>query len=224
MLRLATNDRERESSRRALVLADSIEPRVYIRATCDGVVATRSVMEGEYVAEHTELLSIVDLSSMVFQAEVPIGNAGSLRLRLPAIVALSQFDGDGLPAVVDGILPQADGESQSITVRLRFTGLTAEQNRKIKVNVQGTAEITTGCHRGVMLVDRNAVLHDDATHRSSIVLMTKDSLAHTVDVDQGLANDSLAEVSGAGLRAGMAVIRDGNYALAESTRVTLVRP
>jgi membrane fusion protein (multidrug efflux system) len=224
MLRLARNDQERESARRALALADSVQPRIFIRAACDGVVATRNVTEGENVAEQTELLTIVDLSSVAFLAEIPLVNAGGVRLNQVASVSFPQLDAKAFPAVVDGILPQADAESQSLSVRLRFTNLPPGQRAKLKVNLQGTAEIATGIHRHVILVDRSALLHDDESNRTSLVLMTPDSLAHLVDVEPGVRNDSLVEVAAPGLRSGLDVIREGNYALAESTRVTVVAP
>jgi multidrug efflux pump subunit AcrA (membrane-fusion protein) len=224
MLRLARNDQERESAKRALALADSIQPRVFVRATCDGVVAARNAAEGENVAEQADLLTVVDLSSVVFLAEIPVVNAGDVHLNQPASVSFPQLDAGRFPAVVDGILPQADAETQAIAVRLRFTGLSGVQREKLKANLQGTAEITTGIHRRVLLVDRSAILHDDESNRTSLVLMTPDSLAHTVEVQPGVRNDSLVEVIAPGLHPGLLVIREGNYALTDSTRVTVALP
>jgi multidrug efflux pump subunit AcrA (membrane-fusion protein) len=224
MLRLATTERERAFARRALSLADSIQPKVYVRAGSDGVVATRSVTEGELVADQAELLTLVDLASVIFMADVPVGRLSALSLGQPAVIAFPQMGGGTFHAVVDGILPQADGESQSVNVRLRFTGLTEEQHRLLKSNLQGTASIILGIHRHVLLVDRSALLRDDESGQHAIVLMTPDSLSRTIPVTVGVQNDSSAEVAGDGIRAGAPVILQGNYALSDSTRVTAQEP
>ena len=224
LMRSATTERQREEARRALALADSLQPQISLRAGFNGVIASRNVTEGELVSDQTELLTLIDLSSVVFIADVPINSGSSVRVGLPARVRFPQLAATEFPAVVDAVSPQAEALSQSVKVRLRFGALRPDQRRLLKANIPGTAWIVTGVHRNTLIVRRSALLHNDESDAYSVVIMTEDSVARVVPVTIGVQADSLVEVRGEALRAGQNVIIQGQYALTDSTRVTVEQP
>jgi len=221
LLRSARTDRQKQDAERALALADSLQPQITLRARFDGVVASRNVTEGELVADQAELLTIIDVSTIVFLADVPINSISNVRPGLGARVRFPQLLAGELSAVVDAVSPQAESQSQSVKARLRFRGLTEQQQRLLKANVPGTARIIIDVHRDALLVGRSVLLHDDETDTYSVVIVTEDSLAHIVPVTVGARTDSTVEVRSEQLRAGQNVIIRGQYALTDSIRVTL---
>jgi len=221
LLQSATTDRQREEAEHTLVLTDSLQPRVVLRASFDGTVASRNVMEGELVSEQAELLTLIDPATIMFIAEVPIQNIISVHPGLPAKVHFAQLPLGELNAVVDAVTPQAESQSQSVKVRLRFTGLTAKQEQVLKVNVPGNARIIVGVRRDVLVIGRSALLHDDESDAYSVVIMTPDSLAKIVPVTVGIRSDTLLEIQSGMLHPGDRIITHGQYALADSTRVTV---
>ncbi len=92
----------------------------------------------------------------------------------------------------------------------------------LRPDITGTAEIFTGMHNNVLLVGTPALLRDDETGTYSLVTVTSDSVAMRVEVQVAARNDSMAEISGSGLREGVLVVREGNYALADSTKVRIL--
>ena len=83
----------------------------------------------------------------------------------------------------------------------------------------GVASIVTGRHPGVLIVPKSALLRNDETDTYTVVVATADSLARILPVEVGARTDSTAEVAGKGLLPGMRVVVEGNYALADSTRI-----
>jgi multidrug efflux pump subunit AcrA (membrane-fusion protein) len=223
LLRSARTDTEREEAQRALQLARSTQNTIDVHATVDGVVATRNVGEGELVTENAELMTIVDQSTIVFVADVPLKDLSSVRTGERADVSVQSLPELRFDASVDAIHPQSDLQSQTVKVRLRFRGLAGEAWRKLKTEMSGVARIQIGLHENVLLVPKTALLRNDETGAFSIVVMTPDSLARALPVIVSGRTDSTAEVSGTGLSAGMPVIVEGNYALPDSTRVSVVR-
>jgi multidrug efflux pump subunit AcrA (membrane-fusion protein) len=219
LLRSATTERQKEEAQRAQELADSLQPEILVKASFDGIVASRSITQGEFVADQAELLTLIDVSTIVFMADVPISSISSIHPGLPARVRFPQLSIGQVSAVVDAISPEADLQSQSVKVRLRYRSLTGTQQRLLIANVPGTAEIITGSHRNVLLTDRSTLLHDDETDTYSIVTMTQDSVARVIPVTAGLQTDSLVEVHSDLLHPGETVIVRGQYALTDSTRV-----
>jgi multidrug efflux pump subunit AcrA (membrane-fusion protein) len=220
LMRNASTEQQKQEGQHALKLADSLQPQISVRARFDGVVASRNITEGELVSEQTELLTIIDPSTIVFIADIPINSIASIHPNLPTRIKFPQLTGL-IDAVVDAVNPQADAQSQSVKVRLRFIGLTDVQQKLLKSNIPGTVNIITGAHHDVFVVDRTAVLHDDEANTYSLVIMTDDSLAKVIPITFGIQTDSLVEVKSDLLHAGINIITQGQYALTDSTRVTV---
>ena len=93
----------------------------------------------------------------------------------------------------------------------------------LKTEMAGEARIVTGVHRNVLLIPKDALLRNDENETYSIVIAMADSIAHVIPVEVDGRNDSTAEVRHNGLREGMNVIVEGNYALPDSSRIVPVR-
>jgi multidrug efflux pump subunit AcrA (membrane-fusion protein) len=218
----ATPERKAEAGQ-VLKLAQSTQNSVNVVAKFNGIVSTRSASEGELVVENGELLTIIDLSTVDFAADVTIHDLLSVKIGQLSDVRFQSIPGKVFPAIVDAINPQTDVQSQTIKVRLRFLRLENNGEPLLRTDIIGTATIVTGMRRHALFVPKTAILRDDEKNLYSIVTLTADSLAKTVPVLIGTATDSSVEVSGEGVRAGMPVITEGNYSLADSTRVTVAR-
>ncbi len=218
LARSAKDDRQRAEAERAIQLAREGQNRVTVTARTGGVVSTRSVSAGEQVAENAELLSIDDLSSLVFIADVPLNDLALIRPGLRCGIRLAAAQGREIPASVDALLPQSDPQSQTAPVRLR---LGVNVGRALRPGMAGTARIVTGTRRNVLLVPRAALLRDDETNSYSVRIVTPDSRALAIPVETDTPGDSLVPVSSPALRAGMRVIVEGQYALPDSTRVSV---
>jgi len=223
LVRNAVTDRQIQEARRALALVDSLQPQIVVRAPFNGIVASRSVTEGERVGEQAEMITIIDPTTIVFVADVPINSIAAIHPNLPARISFQQLPNIQIDAVVEAVNPQAEEQSQSVKVRLRFCNLTDAQQKTLKSNMPGTVYIITGIRHDVFVVNRSVLLHDDEEDKYSLVIMTDDSLAKIVPVTVGIQTESLVEVKSDLLHAGTNVISEGQYALTDSMRVTVER-
>jgi multidrug efflux pump subunit AcrA (membrane-fusion protein) len=137
-------------------------------------------------------------------------------------VTFSSIPGAEIAASVVAIDPSADPQSQSVRAHLAFGRLEPAERAVMKTDMFGTARIITGMHKGVLLVPRSALLRNDETNETSIVIVTPDSLAVTLRVTAGTVGDSLVEVASPALHEGQLVIVEGNYGLPDSTRVRVI--
>ena len=223
MVHSAATPEGKAEAGQVLKLAQSTQNSVNVVAKFDGVVSTRSASEGELVVENGELLTIIDLSTIDFLADVPLRDVLSVRAGQRSQVRFQSIPGKEFPAIVDAINPQTDVQSQTIKVRLRFLSTNDAHQPLLRTDIIGTAMIVTGIRHHALFVPKTALLRDDENNSYSIVTITADSLARTIHVSIGTTTDSTVEVSGQNVHAGMPVITEGNYALADSTRVTTAR-
>jgi len=219
LLRSATTPQEQTEARKALALAIQTENNLEIRASRDGVVASRSAMEGEQVAENAELLTLLDLSTLVFVADVPLADLPAIRRGERATVSFPSLPEDTFASVVEAVNPRSDPQSQSVRVRLSFQGSSGNRLHLLRTEMSGSARIVTGIHPHVLVVPRRALIRNDENDTYTVVTAGPDSLAHIVPVEPIARTDSTAEVRGTGLAPGMRVVVEGNYALADSTRI-----
>jgi RND family efflux transporter MFP subunit len=222
MLAAASTPKERSEAETMLKLATQSQSKATVRAAFSGVVASRSVTRGELVAENAELLTLLDPETVCFVGDLPLADAGLVRTGQPCVVGFPAMPSARYSGVVDAISPQSDLESQTVKLRIRFTGLDSAGRASIRTGMTGSAAIVTDIHRRALLVPASALLRDDETDAYSVVVVTPDSLARTVAVSKGARTDSTVEISGPGIREGTPVVTGGNYALPESTRVTIL--
>ena len=120
LLRSARNDAERKEAERTLDLARSTQNSVSARAAFDGVIATRSVTEGDLVNESTELETLVDLSTIIFVADVSLRDARAVQPGQRAVLQFQSVSDVQYPAVVEATYPESELQSQTQRVRLRL--------------------------------------------------------------------------------------------------------
>ncbi len=223
LLHTARSDGERQEASRALELARAHQNNIEVRASFAGSVSIRNVAEGELVPENGELMTLVDLSSLVFVADVPLHDMEQVRIGERAVVQFPALSDLPLQATVEAINPHSDALSQSVKARLRFRDIPTGMRPMLKTEMNGIARIVTARHRGVLLVQKTAVLRNDEKNSYSIVIVSGDSLAHIAPVTIAARTDSIVEVEGVGLIEGLNVVVEGNYALADSTKLAPAR-
>jgi multidrug efflux pump subunit AcrA (membrane-fusion protein) len=218
LLRSATTDRQKQEAQHALELAKRSDNVAVLKVPFDGYVAQRVVSESEIVAENAEIATLIDLSTVVVVAQVPMQDIGSVKLGQKALVEFSSINGRTFNARVDAISPQAMIESQTVPVRLRFTW---EKSLKTSIRTEMIASvgIVTGKRSNALFVPKQALIRNDETGQFSVFTMTSDSIARKIEVEVGVQLDSTVEIRSGQLKAGMPVIVEGSYGLADSTHV-----
>jgi RND family efflux transporter MFP subunit len=223
MLKSAVTAEQKSEAEHIFKLARSTQNSVNVCAAFDGVVSTRSVSEGELIAENAELITIVDLSTIDFLADVSLRDVSSVQRGERASVSFQSIPEKLFPAIVDAINPQTDIQSQTVKVRLRFSTLNNSILSLLRTEMIGVAQITTGIRRHALFVPKAALLRNDEDNSYSVVMITADSLAKIIPVIVGTSDEYLVEVRSEQIRAGMMIVIEGNYALADSTRLSVAR-
>ena len=223
MLKSAVTAEQKSEAERILQLAHSTQSSVNVYAKFDGFVSTRSASEGELVAENAELLTVIDLSTIDFLADVPLRDVSSIQRGEHASVSFQSIPAKLFPAIVDAINPQTDIQSQTVKVRLRFLTLNNSLLSLLRTDMIGTAQITTGIRRHALFIPKAALNRNDEDNSYSVVMITADSLAKIVPVIVGISDEYSAEIRSEQIRAGMMIVTEGNYALTDSTRLSVAR-
>lgn len=215
LLARAQTDEEKARAERALELTRQNKTALEIRALFDGVVVSRALNEGEFVATGGALATVIDLRSLYFIAKAPARELARLKLGQEATVNFQSWPEKNFLCRVDNLKPQIDPVAQMAEVRLRFLSAYSE----LRSDMFGNADIVIGQRDDVFLVPDKAVVRDDETGKHTIVEAVGDSLGVIREVEVGIETPTTVAIAGEGIRAGMHIIVEGHYGLPDSTRI-----
>jgi multidrug efflux pump subunit AcrA (membrane-fusion protein) len=215
MLRDAKTAAARTDAERALALARQNRVVSPLRSWAAGVVIDRVAAAGDRVAEDQELVTVADVSSLVFAVDLAQSDLVQVRPGQGVEVALAGR-GEPLRGVVHGFLANADPANSTAPIRVDLTSPPAA----LVAGLFGTARITVARHARVPVVPRSAVLTDDVSgvRRLAEVIGGK---AHWIEVQTGLSDEGRVEINRPSLTAGTQVIVSGQVGLPEGALVAV---
>jgi len=215
LVRQARSAAEIDEASRALRLAERDLIRVPLVASTNGTVLRRAVEPGSEVLEGGELLTIVPVGSVVFEAHVPRPEAARVNAGQKAEIAME--GGGTVAATVQRKLPQTSEADQTA---LFWLG-PAMRAPFGAIGRFGNATIETGAYHRAVLVPDSALVQDDLTGEVRIARVLPDSVAVWTTVRLGAGEERWHELLEPALPPGTPVVVRGQRGLPDSTHVTV---
>jgi HlyD family secretion protein len=132
-----------------------------IRAPFDGMVASVAVQDSDAVAPNQPVLTIVNLSSLELEIQLPEEYANETAIGTPAVIT---FLGRDYPGKVTAVSPEVINSQVVATVA--FDG---EQPNGLKQNQRLTTRLTFESKRNVLKVARGAFLESEGNRAAYVV-------------------------------------------------------
>lgn len=186
---------------RQKLLVDNLQRRVDeldVVAPVDGVIGTLGVVQRQAVAANAALMTVVDLSRLEVELQVPETYAQSLGLDMPAQIAVGaqRFDGR-----LKAISPEVN--NSFVTARVAFAGAAPAELRQ---NQRVTVRVLIDSRDAVVQLPRGSFV-DTGGGRSAYVV--RDGIARRVPIALGAVAVDRVEVR-SGLAPGDAVVIAGD--------------
>ncbi|MBN1879462.1 efflux RND transporter periplasmic adaptor subunit [bacterium] len=194
--------------------AETALRRSEIKSTIDGVVAQRYVEEGEYVMPGSPLVRVLDYSEIIVTAQVPENRVPEIRAGLEVSVWIDALK-ETYTGSVDVILPNADPESRTFSVRIR----TPNASGKILVGMAATINIHVRNHDNVIVVPQDVVVEQSGTR--FVFVVDSDNTARKIPVSLG-PSEKQSVVITSGLTAGNRLIVDGQRDLVDGQPINII--
>jgi multidrug efflux pump subunit AcrA (membrane-fusion protein) len=183
-----------------------------ITSPISGVVADRPVYPGEMPAAGMPLVSIVDISSVVARANIPVKEASVIKVGRPATITTP--DGD-LAGKVTVVSPAVDPNTTTVQVWVQA----ANPEEKLKPGGSVTVAIKAETLQDATLVSSSALLNADGGGQMVIVI-TPDNVAHQHKVSVGVRQGINVEIV-SGVNEGDKVVVTGGLGLDDGSKVVI---
>ncbi len=208
---LGTSTKQSELQRQRLIVADMQRKvdELNVRAPVDGVIGTLSVADRSVVAANTALMTVVDLSRLEVELEIPESYADDLGLGMTAEVSIGALSATGK---LSAISPEV--VRNQVLARVRFDG---KQPEGLRQNQRLTARVLIEEKPNVLMLPRGPFVEDDG---GRIAYVMDGSVAVRRPIQVGATSVSAVEIL-SGLQPGDKVVIAGTDSFENAERVSI---
>jgi RND family efflux transporter MFP subunit len=185
-----------------------------VRSPISGVVADRPLYPGEMASAGSPLLTIMDISTVVARANVPIGQAAFLKVGAPATITETDanIEAQGKITVVSLAVDPATTTVQ-VWVEAPNPGERLRSGVTVKINAVAQTINDT------VIIPQPALL-PNAEGNTVVMVVTPDMVAHERKVTIGVRQGDKVQVL-SGLKPGEQVITVGGVGLEDGAKVRI---
>ncbi|MDO8324658.1 MAG: efflux RND transporter periplasmic adaptor subunit [Phenylobacterium sp.] len=189
---------------------------VTVTTPTGGVIKTLNVRNGMTVSAGQTLAEVNGLSLVWLNAAVPEALAAQVRLGQSVTATLPAFPGETFSGRVSAILPQANAESRTLTVRVELPN----RGRRLRPGMFATVQLG-GPDQAALLVPSEAVIR---TGRRTLVMVAQAGGRYLpAEIRVGRETGGRTEVLG-GLSEGEKVVASGQFLIDSEASLSGLQP
>jgi HlyD family secretion protein len=208
-LELESKIKQLDQQRSTLSNAQRRVDELTVRAPVDGFIGTLSVANRSVVPANTPLMTLVDLSRLEVELEVPETYVADIGLGMTAEVNYGTGTSNGK---LSALSPEV--VKNQVLARVRFNG---EQPAALRQNQRVTARLLIDEKPNVLMVQRGPFVESEGGRFAYLV---RDGLAVRVPVKLGATSVSAVEILG-GLKQGDKIVIAGTETFENAERVSI---
>ena len=188
---------------------------VTITSPISGVIQTLDARAGATLAMGQTLAQVTGLGTVWLNAAVPEAQANAVRIGQSATATLTAFPGESFGGRVIAVLPTAQTDSRTLTVRIELT------NRGGRLRPGMFAQVALGGDtRAALLVPSEAVIRTGT--RTIVMLAMGDGRYHPAEVRAGREGGGQTEIL-EGLAVSEKVVASGQFLLDSEASLTGIK-
>jgi HlyD family secretion protein len=198
-----------------------------IRSPIDGVVAERKVEPGMQLGAGKDVMRLVSLTQVFFDAQLPEAQFAQVNIGFPVDVTIDAVGTRHFQGTVTKIYPVASAQARSFTVRIQIKN----EGNRLRPQMFARGQIVLATHPNAVLVPRDAVLDAaDGVGRVFVVVDDKSTrglthgetsgakIAEERKVKLGFSNPQDTEIA-TGVKSGDQIVTIGQSQLQNNTPV-----
>jgi HlyD family secretion protein len=188
-----------------------------IRSPITGIVTDQFQYEGEFAAAGAKLVNIADISQVIVKAPFADTVAAQLKVGDPATVLPTDTSSEELKGQISLLSRSSDLTNRTVEVWVTL----ANGGGRLRAN--GAAQITVSANskNDAIVVPASAVTLDASNaNDGTVMVVDAKSVAHETKVTIGIRTSDKMEIV-EGLKEGETVVIEGNFSLADGTKVEI---
>jgi HlyD family secretion protein len=190
-----------------------------IRAPITGIVTDQFQYQGEFAAAGGKLVTIADISEVIVKAPFADTVAAELKVGDPAAVLPTDTSSEEMKGRITLLSRSSDPTNRTVEVWVTL----ANGAGKLRANGAAQVTISANSRTDAVVVPASAVTLDASNADQGIVMVVDaGSVAHETKVTVGIRTKDKIEIT-SGLEGGETVVIEGNFSLADGTKVEVAK-
>jgi multidrug efflux pump subunit AcrA (membrane-fusion protein) len=186
-----------------------------IHAPKSGIIADRPLFEGDMASPTTSLLTIVDISHIIARVNIPIAQAATLKVGMPATLSFTD-NPETLEGKVTVVSPASDAASTTVQVWVEA----ANPGERFKPGAAVHAVIVAEAIKAATVVPVAAILPGEEGGQA-VLVVDSNSVVHRRAVRLGVRDGDKVQVLN-GARPGEEVVIQGGMGLDDKAKVKVI--
>src|SRR6266478_5642475 len=190
-----------------------------IRAPITGIVTDQFQYEGEFAAAGGKLVTIADISEVIVKAPFADTVVSELKVGDPAAVLPTDTSSEEMKGRITLLSRSSDPTNRTVEVWVTLS------NGAGKLRANGAAQVTISANSktDAVVVPASAVTLDASNaNEGTVMVVDAASVAHETKVTVGIRTKDKMEIT-SGLQGGETVVIEGNFSLADGTKVEVAK-
>jgi multidrug efflux pump subunit AcrA (membrane-fusion protein) len=190
-----------------------------IRAPITGIVTDQFQYQGEFAAAGGKLVTIADISEVIVKAPFADTVVSELKVGDPAAVLPTDTTSEEMKGRITLLSRSSDPTNRTVEVWVTLA------NGAGKLRANGAAQITISANSktDAVVVPTSAVTLDASNaNEGTVMVVDAASVAHETKVTVGIRTSDKMEIA-SGLQGGETVVIEGNFSLADGTKVEVAK-
>jgi HlyD family secretion protein len=191
-----------------------------IRSPITGIVTDQFQYEGEFAAAGGKLVTIADVSQVIVKAPFADTVAAQLKVGDPTTVLPTDSSGEEMKGQITLLSHSSDPTNRTVEVWV------ALGNGAGRLRANGAAQITVSANskpEAVVVPAAAVTLEASNANDGTVMVVDDQSIAHETKVTIGIRTTDKMEIA-SGLQGGETVVIEGNFSLADGTKVEVPPP
>ncbi|WP_333599342.1 efflux RND transporter periplasmic adaptor subunit [Flavobacterium sp.] len=189
---------------------------IKVRSNTNGIITSVTVQQGDYVQDGDALVTINDTKSFALVLSLPYDLKKYVTVGKVFTVLLP--DATTRQATVQKFMPTVDAASQTQNVVLKISGQQdLPENLIVKVRITKSANVKT------ISLPKAAVLSDETETDFWIMKLENDTTAVKIPIKKGITTDDKVEILSPVLSPKDRILLTGNYGVADTITVRMVK-
>ncbi len=190
-----------------------------IRAPITGIVTDQFQYQGEFAAAGGKLVTIADISEVIVKVPFADTVAAELKVGDPAAILPTDTSSEEMKGRITLLSRSSDPTNRTVEVWVTLA------NGAGKLRANGAAQVTISANskNDAVVIPASAVTLDASNaDEGTVMVVDAASVAHETKVTIGIRTKDKMEIT-SGLQGGETVVIEGNFSLADGTKVEVAK-
>lgn len=197
-----------------LTIAQQSLADTYIRSSIDGFVSRRLAEQGQTVAIGGQVVEVVNINAVYFQAAVSETAITKIKPGQPVSVKIDAYPDKVFSGTVQKIYPAASIKTRNFGVRITVPN----ENGELRPGMFARGSVVTGANTVAILIPKDAV--EERSGSSVAFVVKNDKTVKMVTINKGMTNADFVEaLPPTAINAGDRIVTSGHEYLQDGSAV-----